>query len=107
MTIDELLQDLQHLSAAGHGKAEIRIAHQPGYPHQCKVHSIKLVDLKAEPIEEIVEFLNHAIPGEDDEAVIEAKKQLEKLRIEDSHVLYVTEGTYVGYASKDLWDEDN
>jgi len=107
MTLSELIESLVNLAATGNGDAEIRLAHQPHYPHQYKLHGIKLVNLHEEEIMEIRDFLHHADPDADADAIVEAQEQLEKLQKKNTHVVYFTEGSHVGYASKDLWDEDD
>jgi hypothetical protein len=105
MTLDQLIEDLSNLSAAGHGEAQIRLAHQPSYPHEYNFGGMKLVNPNEREMSEITEFLNG---GEGNaEERYEAQTKLEELTELNEHIIYFLEGSYIGYASKDLWDEDN
>lgn len=81
MTVDDLREILEDLE----GNMEVRIAQQPSWPFE---YSIDRAILKSE-VEAECE------PDEDDECFEDD---------DEKDVLYITEGTQLGYTSKNLWN---
>ncbi len=82
MTIDDLLDVIDGLD----GKTEVRLAIQPHWPFE---YSIERAMLKSE-----LEF-------DDDEEEDDSTKQDDD---DDDDVLYLTQGTQLGYTTKKWWD---
>lgn len=78
MTIDDLREMIEGLD----GDIEVRLAMQPRWPFE---YSIDRAILKTEALES-------GDPDEDDESPDD-----------DDEVLYLTEGSQLGYTTKNLW----
>ena len=104
MTVDELIEQLRNLSAAGHGHATVRLAHQPHYPFEYSTDGLKLHQTNQEEIDEIESFLftsGKKYPEDADEA----RQRLEELQEQNETILYIREGAQLGYISRNIWDD--
>lgn len=102
MTVDELVEDLRNLSAAGHGEAQVRLATQPSWPLEWTIDGMKLHKTKGDEIEEVENLIfNNEYPEDQDEM----REQLELLKEQNETVLYLREGSQIGYASRSIWDD--
>jgi hypothetical protein len=89
---------------------EIRIAIQPSWPMEYHVSHLKLFHTNAEDIAELEDILSmtrteRSITEDTERA--EAQIELDTLRAQDKAIIYIVEGAHIGYASKDLWDQED
>lgn len=96
MTVGELRALIEGLDDS----VEVRMAVQPSYPHEHQVSNLKLV----RPNQADVEQTEEDIAGGElsPEEVLEARAHLAKL-LEVPEVLYVAQGSWIGYGSSDAW----
>ena len=83
MTIDELIERLEEYRETIGGDAEVRLMTQVNWPFENTIHGLVSG-----------EELNDS--GDDDDGDVEADQ-----------VLYICEGTQIGYGSKRAWDVAN
>lgn len=102
MTIDDLIEELGNLSAAGHGDATVRLAEQPNYPSEYSINGMKLHKTNQSEIDELESLISNNNYPEDKFSALE---QLEQLKQNNETVLYIREGSYLDYLSGDIWDD--
>ena len=122
MRLSELLQQLVEIAQAANPDhddiigseldvdPEIRIAMQPRWPMEHHVSHIKLFHTNAEDIGELEDILSmtgteRSITDETERA--EAQIELDTLRAQDKAIIYIVEGTHIGYAKPHLWDQED
>lgn len=122
MKLSELLQQLVEIAQAANPDhddiigseldvdPEIRIAMQPRWPMEHHVAHIKLFHTNAEDIAELEDILSmtgteRSITDETERA--EAQIELDTLRAQDKTIVYIVEGTHIGYAKPALWDQED
>ena len=88
MTIDDLIEYLEHYRDEIGGDAEVRLMTQPNWPLEYTICGLASQDEMDEQIED---------DGEEEEAS-------EETADDDEPVLYIVEGRQVGYGSKRTWD---
>jgi len=100
VTIDELIEDLRNLSAAGHGECEVKLAMQPSWPFEY-TFDLNLFDVHSDEREELNTQLaeDDELTDEDRAAINHRLNEIE----ETGMTLYLREVSQIGYASKDIW----
>lgn len=81
---------------------EIRIAMQPRWPMEHHVAHTKFVSSNAEDIADIEQVLANETLTESERG--EAEEELTRLRAETKAIIYIVEGSHIGYAKPTLWD---
>lgn len=86
---------------------EIRIAMQPRWPMEHHISHIKLFHTNAEDIAELEDILSmtgteRSITEDTERA--EAQIELDTLHAQDRAIIYIVEGSHIGYAKPHLWD---
>jgi len=102
MTVDQLIEQLSNLSAAGHGTATVRLASQPHYPFEWSIDGLKLHGTRQDDIDEAKSFLFNNNYPEDNDQVREALEDAEE---NNEMVVYIREGSQIGSISRDIWDD--
>lgn len=82
--------------------AEIRIATQPTWPMESSVLQTKFVSSNADDIADIEQALANETLTESERG--EAEEELTRLRAETEALIYIVEGSHIGYAKPTLWD---
>lgn len=96
MTVGDLRALIDGLDDA----TPLRLATQPRYPTEQEVSNLKLVRPNQSEVEDLERLLHEtALTPEERVEVQEALEQAQAV----PEVLYLTEGSWVGYASADLW----
>ena len=81
---------------------EIRIAMQPTWPMESHVAHAKFVSSNAADIADIEQVLANETLTESERG--EAEEELTRLRAETETLIYIVEGSHIGYATPTLWD---
>lgn len=84
---------------------DIRIAMQPRWPMEYNVAHAKFVNSNAEDIADIEKLLNGGELNESERG--EAEEELTRLRAETQTLIYLMEGSHIGYADPTLWDTED
>lgn len=80
---------------------EIRIASQPTWPLENHVAHTKFVSSNADDIADIEQVLANETLTESERG--EAEEELTRLRAETEALVYIVEGSHIGYAKPALW----
>ncbi len=80
---------------------EIRIAMQPSWPMESHVAHARFVSSNADDIADLQKLLGGDELNESERAEVE--EELTRLRAETEAIIYIVEGSYIGYAKPALW----
>jgi hypothetical protein len=105
MTLEELMNQLS-LIAEVHGNAEIQVVTQPNWPLHHRVSGVCLHSEQAAEIKELREFIAEEVIN-DPKDIEDAQAQIAKLEESQVFSIIFVEGSYIGYGSRDCWNEDN
>lgn len=97
MTLSDLIERLTALQDEHGADAEVRLAHQPSWPFEYAIDQVIACDMHGDEKQEINDFLNEADPLEDGDAIDEARARLGELDGEPQVVVYLGEGSQLGY----------
>lgn len=81
---------------------EVRLAIQPSWPFECRLESVKLVFKEGETIDDLEAALEYDELTEDERTRL--VEEVSRLREDNTPIIYLAQGTQMGYASADLWD---
>lgn len=102
MKLDDLIEQLSNLSAAGHGDATVRLAIQPHYPFEHSIDGLKLHLTHQEEIDELESMIfNNNYPEDQDDM----RERLEELNEQNQTIIFIREGSQLGYAARDIWND--
>lgn len=116
MKLSELLQQLVEIAQAANPDhddiigselevdPEIRIAMQPTWPMESHVLQLRIVNSNGEYITDIEGILKTELTESERG---EATEELNRLREENEILIYIVEGTHIGYAKPHLWDQED
>ena len=101
MTIEELIADLQEFAETHGPQTEVRMMTQPNWPLDATLSGVWVQDPREEIEEEYADMMEHAETDEDrEEITAQLHDQLGKA---NDPVLFVLEGSHVGYGSRRAW----
>lgn len=102
MTVDDLKELFEDFSSSGYGECEVRLAHQPHYPFEYHIDGVKLWETNA--IE--ANKAKKQLATENDKEAREALwGHIDTLENENETIVYIREGSQMGYCSRDIWDD--
>lgn len=104
MNVGEMLTYLQELVDVDPemSEATVKIVSQPNYPLVNTVQHLKVKTSNGQEIEEVSNMLAD-LKGDE---LNEAQEELTRLIEEDVTTVYIVEGSWDSYASRDMWDQD-
>lgn len=100
MNVQNLIRMLEDLDP----EAEVRLAIQPSYPFEHRLGGVRYRSKNQEAIDDIHEAMRGGELTEEEKE--EASDRLLELDETDEKIVYLLEGGQIGYASRNLWNED-
>lgn len=104
MVLSELIQHLKEMQqeAGEDHDPEVRLAIQPNWPFECHLQNIKLVHTEAKTINDLEATLEYEeLTPEDREHLV---AEVKSLRGTNPPIIYLAQGSQIGYATVDLWE---
>jgi hypothetical protein len=109
MKVSELIELLQMSIIDNDGEdMEVQMVYQQNWPLCSKIHNVKVMNEDAKSLKEdkenvLEEFkAGHMSHEEYNNAVAELDRMLK----DKPNIVYIVEGSHVGYGSRDAWEED-
>jgi hypothetical protein len=105
MTLSDLKAWIKELEQQGAtGDTEVRIAEQPNYPFEYSISGVRFKGTNDDDLKEAREVYSHDNSLTEDERR-ECLAEIVRMDVENVKIIYLLEGSQLGYVNRSLWDE--